>query len=108
MRRIAAIAHGSHDKFDRSRAGASIIPDCDLIWLEESTPDKASSAKARSLAEWKRSSRFFSRQRRTTRSRPELTELLVSERSGGSSRRIALIVSAIESRWNAFRPDSIS
>jgi hypothetical protein len=32
----------------------------------------------------------------------------VAERSGGSSRRIADIVSAADSRWNARPPDSIS
>ena len=36
------------------------------------------------------------------------TVLLVSERSGGSSRKIALIVSAIESPRNARLPESIS
>ena len=32
----------------------------------------------------------------------------VTERSGGSSRRIADIVSAAESPWNALFPESIS
>jgi hypothetical protein len=34
--------------------------------------------------------------------------LFVAERSGGSSRRIADIVSAAVSRWNAREPESIS
>ena len=42
------------------------------------------------------------------RSSPGWTLLFVAERSGGSSRRIADIVSAAESRWNARAPDSIS
>src|SRR5215471_6985472 len=60
-------------------------------------PDKASIANARSLAEWNRSSGFFSRQCRNTRSRAGARFLLLSERSGGSSLRIALIVSAADS-----------
>ncbi len=54
-------------------------------------------SKARSCAEWKRSSGFFSRQCRTMRSRPGWMFLLVAERSGGSSLRIADIESAAES-----------
>ena len=71
-------------------------------------PDSAWRSNARSCAEWKRSSGFFSRQWRTTRSRPGATFLFVAERSGGSSRRIADMVSAAVSRWNARDPDSIS
>ena len=42
------------------------------------------------------------------RSRPGETFWLVTERSGGSSLRIADIVSAAESPWKARLPDSIS
>ena len=69
---------------------------------------RLSSAKARSPADWKRCSGAFSRQRRTMRSRPGGTFWFVRERSGGSSRRIAVMTSALESPPNAFRPASIS
>ncbi len=47
-----------------------------------------------SRADWKRSSGFFSRQWRTSRSRPGWISLFVWDRSGGSFVRIAVIVSA--------------
>jgi len=53
-----------------------------------------SRSKARSRADWNRCSGSFSRQWRTMRSRPGGIWRLVAERSGGSSFRIALIVSA--------------
>src|SRR6266545_6547429 len=74
----------------------------------DETPVSVSRSKARSWAEWKRCSGFFSRQWRTIRSSPGEIFRLVSERSGGSSRRIADIVSAVESAWKARRPESIS
>ena len=70
--------------------------------------DSARRSNARSCAEWNLSSGFFSRQWRITRSSPGCTFLFVAERSGGSSRRIADMVSAAVSRWNAREPDSIS
>ncbi len=71
-------------------------------------PETSSSANATSCAEWKRCSGLFSMQRRTIRSSPGETPWFVAERSGGSSRRIADIVSAAESPRNACRPESIS
>ena len=68
------------------------------------TPDTASRSNARSCAEWKRCSGFFSMQCRTMRSRPGEMVWFVTERSGGSSLRIADIVSAAESPWNALSP----
>ena len=60
-------------------------------------PESCSRSKARSRADWKRSSGFFSRQWRTIRSRAGGRLRLVSLRSGGSSLRIAVIVSTAES-----------
>ena len=60
-------------------------------------PRSSPRSKARSCAEWKRCSGFFSRQWRTMRSRPGEMFWFVTERSGGSSFRIADIVSAAES-----------
>src|SRR6266705_551880 len=68
----------------------------------------ASRAKARSCADLNRSSGFFSRQCRTTRSSPGERLRLVSANSGGSSFTIAFIVSAADSLWNARFPVSIS
>jgi len=63
---------------------------------------------ARSRADWNRCSGFFSRQCRTIRSIPGGTFWFVREMSGGSSFRIADIVSAAESPRNARCPASIS
>ena len=71
-------------------------------------PDTASSAKATSRADWKRSSGRFSRQRLTICWRPDGTPPLTPVSSEGSSLRIARIVSIPESRANARRPESIS
>ena len=68
----------------------------------------ASRLKATSRADWKRSAGFFSRQWRTMRSSAGETLRLVSPRSGGSSLRMALMVSTEESPWKARLPDSIS
>src|SRR2546427_4820622 len=65
----------------------------------------ASRAKLTSRAVWRRSSGFFSRQRRTTRSIAGETAM---QSSGGSSFTIALLVSMAELPWNARLPDSIS
>src|SRR5208283_819010 len=56
--------------------------------------DKASSAKAKSEADWKRCSGFFSRQRWTTRCRAGGRFVVTCEIAGGSSFRMAVIVSA--------------
>jgi len=62
------------------------------------------SANATSRADWKRFSRSFSRQCRTTLSRAGDTFRPDSESSGGSSRMTAAIVSLAVSRLNALRP----
>ena len=59
-------------------------------------------------ADWNLRSGFFSRQWRTIRSRPGEMFWFVTERSGGSSRRIAAIVSPAESPRKARWPASIS
>ena len=74
----------------------------------EETVDIVSRLKARSRADWKRRSRDFSRQRRTSRSRAGGVFGSFSVRSGGSSLRIAPSVSIDESRLNARAPLSIS
>jgi len=61
-----------------------------------------------SLDDWNLRSGFFSRQWRRMRSRPGLMFSLVTERSGGSSFKIAAIVSPAESAWKARFPVSIS
>jgi hypothetical protein len=70
--------------------------------------DTASRAKAMSCADWKRCSGFFSRHRCTTRCKLEGTLGLICEILGGSSCRIALIVSAEVSFPNARLRVSIS
>jgi hypothetical protein len=81
--------------------GAAVIP-------EVSPVAGNCSWNARSCAEWKRASGSFSRQWWMIRSRAAGTCRFVDERSSGSSLRIADIVSAAVSRWNAFLPESIS
>ena len=71
-------------------------------------PEIASSAKARSLADWKRCSGAFSRQRRTMRSSAGATARPDSPSSAGSSLRMAVMVSAEVPRWKARSPASIS
>ena len=63
---------------------------------------------ARSRADWKRSDGDFSRQRLTIRSSAEGTPGLMSAIAGVSSLRVAVNVSAGESRQNGRRPVSIS
>src|SRR4051794_35403105 len=70
--------------------------------------DNASSANARSLADWNRSSGFFSRQRWTTRSSAGGIAGVAADSGGGSSLRMADSVSAALSRSNARRPEIIS
>ena len=78
---------------------------CDCV---AEVPDSPSRAKARSRAFWIRSVRFFSRQRRMIRSIAGDTCAPETLSSGGSSFRIAFIVSTDESRRNARWPESIS
>src|SRR5579863_8676961 len=75
---------------------------------ETSESDNASIAKAKSEADWKRCSAFFSRQRWTTRCRAGGTAGTSCERVVGSSFRIALMVSAGVDLRNARWPVSIS
>src|SRR5437868_4857439 len=70
--------------------------------------DIVSRLKARSRADWKRSSRSFSRHRRVSRSSAGGMFGSESARSGGSSFRIALSVSIDELRLKARVPVSIS
>lgn len=69
---------------------------------------RVSISKARSWADWKRSAGFFSRQCRTMRSSAGETLALISTKSGGSSLRMALRMSADESPLKARRPETIS
>ena len=75
------------------------LPDC---------PETVSNAKARSWAERNRWSGLFSRQRLTMRSRTGENPCSAFVSSGGSSFRIAFIVSMADSRRNARLPDSVS
>lgn len=107
MTRAARVARASAGTGRREAAtGASSCP----VEAESTpdTPDSVCSWKARSRADWKRSSGFFSRQCRTIRSIAGLMWRALSVRSGGSSFRIALMVSTAESPLNARRPESIS
>src|ERR1700674_1888199 len=71
-------------------------------------PETTSSAKARSEADWKRCSGFFSKQRCTTRCNPGGMFGVICERAGGSSFKIAVSVSTEVGFRNARFPDSIS
>ncbi len=71
-------------------------------------PESDSSANARSRADWNRAAFCFSRHRRTIRSSCGTTPRRIDERSGGSSRTIAAIVSAAEPARKARWPASIS
>ena len=73
---------------DSGRGRRATRPDALLVSIADS------SANARSRADWKRSSGRFSRQRRTIRSTPGATTTPDRSGSGGSSFRIAVIVSA--------------
>ena len=70
--------------------------------------DASESAKATSLAVWNRLPRSFSRQCRTMWSMAGDTFRPDCVSSGGSSFRIAAIVSLAVSRLNALLPESIS
>src|SRR6187402_3389731 len=71
---------------------------------DEDAPDSVSSANARSVADWKRSSGAFSTQRRTMRSSPGPILSRAVSRSGGSLVRTAVIVSAAVSALKARCP----
>src|SRR5450755_1418129 len=62
--------------------------------------DEASSENAKSDADWNRCSGFFSRQRCTTRSSPGGAPGTICKMPGGSSFRMAVIVSADVGFWN--------
>jgi hypothetical protein len=81
-----------------SSRAASATPDEDGSWR----------LKTMSLADWNRCSRSFSRQCRTMRSRAGEMARPDSDSSGGSSRMMAAIVSALVSRLDAFFPASSS
>src|SRR5581483_8814673 len=74
----------------------------------EDAAEIPSRAKATSRMEWKRSSRSFSRQWSTMRSKAGGTLRPLSESVGGCSFRMALMVSAEVARSNARTPESIS
>src|ERR1700683_370047 len=86
-------------------SGEARAPDRTEVLL---LPETASSAKPRSRADWKRSSGFFSRQRRTSLSIEEEALGSEAEISGGSSLRMADMVSTAESPWKARWPVIIS
>src|SRR5262245_36700388 len=86
---------------------AVVVSNCES-GREPDGVDKASSAKLRSCAEWKRRSGCFSKHRRTIFSSCGLTFVFVSPSSGGSSFKIAFITSTANSPPKARRPDSIS
>src|SRR5580704_11620062 len=75
--------------------------DAGTAFAELLSEDKLSKSKARSRADWKRKLGSFSRQWRTIRSRPGETCRPVSVSSGGSSLRMAFMVSTLESPLNA-------
>ena len=84
---------------ERTATWVAVVPDI---------PDRASSAKARSRADWNLSSGAFSRQRRISLSMAGEMFLVAVEISGGSSFRMAFIVSIEESPRNARCPPTIS
>jgi len=79
----AATAHSQPERELRSIAATEELPDS----------DKASSANAKSDADWKRCSGFFSKQRCTTRSSAAGTLCTICDMPGGSSFKMAVIVS---------------
>ena len=100
---------------DDDRSGDEKPCSCRPAAREPATPlatvdgrDASERANAMSLADWNRLSRSFSRQCLTMWSSAGEMFRPDSESSGGSSRRIAAIVSAAVSRLNALFPDSIS
>ena len=96
---VVATSHGS-------RCGFPGAGEDDGAWSEAlSSP---SSAKARSVAVWKRAAGAFSRHRSTMRTRVAGIWRSLAGSLGRSSARIALTASAAVFPGNARRPDSIS
>ena len=87
----------------RMRLGASAA----TVSLD-ADPRRASSANPTSRADWKRSSGSFSRQRRTTASKPVGTGPAGELIGGGSEFRMAERVSTVVAPRKARRPASIS
>jgi hypothetical protein len=89
--------------------GRGVVPPSGpVIGPEVEIVESVSRLNARSRADWKRCSRSFSRQRRTSRSTAGGTPGLNCVTSGGSSFRIALSVSMPELRLKARWPLRIS
>ena len=97
---MAARRSGSPTAWRARRAFGALLAAAGEDWSER--------LNAMSRADWNRCSRSFSRQCLTTRSSAGETFRPDSDSSGGSSRRIAAIVSAFVSRRNAFLPESSS
>src|SRR5450755_407947 len=74
----------------------------------ESVPESAPRAKPRSRADWKRLAGFFSRQWRTMRFMAGETFSWSGSGSGGSSLRMAFMVSTLDSPLKARWPEMIS
>jgi hypothetical protein len=101
----ATSAAGSQRRGDRVAVAAmAVAPLADV----PDPLDSASNANAKSRADWKRSSGFFSRQCRTTRSSAGGSGRPVVTISGGSSVRMAFIVCTAVSPMNGRAPDSSS
>src|ERR1700733_9963979 len=100
--RKKAAAHTSHlgtvGDLDVTARGDTEFPDSESV----------SRAKAKSWADWNRCSGFFSRQRRTTFCIPGGTVGMTCEMAGGSSLRMAFIVSIPVARRKALLPEIIS
>src|SRR5262249_36752693 len=110
----AAAAHASHSRRgarDLSPlsgvAGEAVLSKCDPGRPPDEAPN-ASSANARSLADWKRRSGFFSKHRLTIFSSCGVTFPFVSLSSGGSSFRIEARQSLGVAPVKGARPASIS
>ena len=86
----------------RGSRGVSAVPPA------EASPERAARPNATSRADWKRSPGLFSRQCRTMASSPGGSPGWTVAGSGGSSLRIAFMVSTAYSRRNAGRPVNIS
>src|SRR4029077_11363871 len=100
-----ATAHSSQDRRDLTGSPARVI---ECAEMSDDDPLSDSTANARSLADWNLRSAFFSRQRAKILCSPGGPCHPDSLSSGGSSRRIAVIVSADVLRLKARLPESIS
>ena len=107
MSATAATVKAATNRWRRIGRASPVIAGADEVDVE--VVDSASSANATSLALWNRSSACFSRQWCTMRTSPGGAAAAGGEtNSDGSSRRIAVIVSAAVPAWKARRPDTIS